>query len=78
MNQRQLIQRSIEYFGTQTKMAEALGGNVRQGHVHQWLHEIKRVMPHTARSINEASNGHTKASDFYSYIKDVDTETESA
>lgn len=66
------IQKAVDFFGSQTGLAKALGGKVRQGHVYQWLNNMKRVMPETAAKINRATLGDVKATDFYPFLKNVE------
>lgn len=69
------IKKAIEIFdGSQTKLANAIGGRTGQGHVHQWLYGLKNPSPENAVKINKVTGGRVKASSFHAYLTDIDIE----
>jgi transcriptional regulator with XRE-family HTH domain len=69
MKKNKHIQKAVQYFGTQSKLANAL--KVTQGQVNKWLYNKRRVMPYTAVDINRVTNGYVKASLFYDFLTDT-------
>ncbi len=67
------IEKAVSLFGSQSGLAKALGGKTRQGHVYQWLHQMKKITPEVALKIEKASEGKVKAEklnpEFFALLK---------
>lgn len=66
------IKKAITLLGNQTKLASAMG--VDQAHVSQWLNKVRNPSPENAVKLNQVTNGEVRASDFYSFLTDIEPE----
>jgi DNA-binding transcriptional regulator YdaS (Cro superfamily) len=76
---RKLVRRALKASGgSQTRLAEAMGGNVRQGHITQWLSGPKCVSPHSAVLMENAVSCAVRREQFYPELYEGMSRTEPA
>lgn len=67
------IEKAIKHIGSQSGLARAIGGKTRQGHVYQWLHQLKKITPEVALKIEKVSDGKVSAEklspEFFTMLK---------
>ena len=60
------LQKAIDIVGGQTALAKAIGGDIQQPHVWNWLNRSNGIPPHEyCASIEKATNGQVTRKDFY-------------
>jgi DNA-binding transcriptional regulator YdaS (Cro superfamily) len=70
MEKNKHIEIALEKFAknSQTELAKMIGGKCRQGHVHQWLYNLKVPSPENSLELERVTGGMVKARDFHPKI----------